>query len=155
MTTLSALPCRMFAQEKTSANSSLTFKVYNGVRNLVVSCVVCLVFTNGHIFSGFESRERVYRNFPEALLHWKVALEVVSMLVYRSMHIVVVGPVEENVRFVSLPKQGQIVVEINSPVVLHDPSDSSLLSPPDTSNNKVFMTIHFSCCMYVCVCVLM
>ena len=27
---------------------------------------------------GFENRERVYRNIPEALLHWKVALEVVS-----------------------------------------------------------------------------
>ena len=30
------------------------------------------------LFPGFESRERTYRNFPEALLHWKVALEVVS-----------------------------------------------------------------------------
>lgn len=28
--------------------------------------------------SGFEKRERTYRNFPEALLHWKVALEIVS-----------------------------------------------------------------------------
>lgn len=27
---------------------------------------------------GFENREKVYRNIPEALLHWKVALEVVS-----------------------------------------------------------------------------
>ena len=26
---------------------------------------------------GFENREKVYRNFPEALLHWKLALEVV------------------------------------------------------------------------------
>ena len=30
--------------------------------------------------TGFESRERVYRNYPEALLHWKVALEVVSSM---------------------------------------------------------------------------
>ena len=27
---------------------------------------------------GFENRERTYRNFPEALLHWKFALEIVS-----------------------------------------------------------------------------
>ena len=29
---------------------------------------------------GFECRERTYRNFPEALLYWKVAMEVVRKL---------------------------------------------------------------------------
>ena len=27
---------------------------------------------------GFEKREQTYKSFPEALLQWKVALEVVS-----------------------------------------------------------------------------
>jgi hypothetical protein len=56
---------------------------------------------------GFESRECVYRNFPEALLHWKVALEV-----------------------------GQVVVERNSPVVVRDPTDPSTLSPLHPSPSK-------------------
>ncbi|CAI8036201.1 hypothetical protein GBAR_LOCUS20305 [Geodia barretti] len=56
---------------------------------------------------GFESREWVYRNFPEALLHWKVALEV-----------------------------GQVVVERNTPVVVRDPTDPSTLSPLHPSPSK-------------------
>ena len=34
---------------------------------------------NNYVKLGFENRERTYRNFPEALLHWKVALEIVRV----------------------------------------------------------------------------
>eukprot|EP00731_Ephydatia_muelleri_P024106 Em0016g377a len=36
---------------------------------------------------GFENRERTYRNFPEALLHWKVALEVGLMVCENFAHL--------------------------------------------------------------------
>ena len=34
---------------------------------------------------GFERREQTYKNFPEALLHWRVALEVVRPLEVNSL----------------------------------------------------------------------
>ena len=40
---------------------------------------VCV--TGGCVFTGFEMKEKVYRNFPEALLQWKLALEVVSVVI--------------------------------------------------------------------------
>ena len=35
-----------------------------------------------HTYPGFENKEKAYRDLPEALLHWKVALEVVRRVVY-------------------------------------------------------------------------
>ena len=42
--------------------------IYSGIH----TCYVC---------TGFERKEKSYRNLPEALLHWRVALEVVSIYV--------------------------------------------------------------------------
>ena len=55
--------------------------------NAILSIIYSHVHVHVHVYAsvtygatGFESRERVYRNVPEALLHWKVALEVVSFM---------------------------------------------------------------------------
>ena len=69
---------RTAAPERKSDSSNLTSKVcafdvcchFQSIELTLVSC------------AGFENREKVYRNFPEALLHWKVALEVVGMALF-------------------------------------------------------------------------
>lgn len=41
------------------------------------SCMMCAILI---FMEGFEKKEKSYRKLPEALLHWKVALELVSVL---------------------------------------------------------------------------
>ncbi len=37
--------------------------------------------------AGFEVREKMYRNFPEALLQWKLSLEIVSIIIHVIIHV--------------------------------------------------------------------
>lgn len=41
------------------------------------------------VLKGFEMKEKAYRNLPEALLHWKVTLEVVRVYTYNWFTVVI------------------------------------------------------------------
>lgn len=100
------------------------------VRHLCTCTCSCLSVSTTLQCTGFENRERAYRNYPEALLHWKVSLEVVRMRPHST--------VSAHVHWFNVNiLQGLLICE-NYSKPLHDPSILPLSPSTNSEHSQKF-----------------